>query len=280
MREEDAFRLMRAGLLVPGLTETDYVELSKARGMKSPFASPNRGAYLSDLADEWSYWGQGQPDRKPATTLAFGTLRDKYRNSPIDKLIVMRRQMQIRRVANRCIVPGKQVGFRVVHERHADPQYVPSAETLERCQLMERLICNVARDVCRDVKQFAAMVIKEELVIDRKVMLKFLDDKTGKPVGYAPIDGATILPRIAKLLPWMERHGIRDAAQAASMYSDELRVQGIRAANGKEIDLTKAAWIQVVNEEIRGAWSKDEMDVDIVNRDIELDQIQIGRAHV
>ena len=279
MRDIDAIRLVSAGLHVPGVSESDHEELIKAaRQLRSVWPEYGRGQYLSEFGGDWAFWQGGGHDKKPTTTVAFTTLRDRFRNSPIDKAIVNRRQMQVRRVAQRCLVPGKQVGFRVVHERHADPSFIPSPDTIERCNAMERLICNVARDVVRDVKQFSSMMIKEELIIDRKAVIRFLDDDTGLPVGYAPLDGATVLPRIAVLLPFMTKTGIMDTDKAAEQLSQELRVANIKDSKGDEIDVTKAAWIQVVNEEIRGAWTKDEMYVDVVNKDIEIDQILYGKS--
>src|SRR5947209_2124486 len=119
MNEQHAQRLAASGLYAPGWTDGDVYELlSKARAKKDwPVSQNNRGTYLSDFGDNWTYWGSGSHERKPATTVAFQTLRDRFKNSIIDKTIVLRRQMQVRRVANRCLVPGKQVGFRVVHER-------------------------------------------------------------------------------------------------------------------------------------------------------------------
>src|SRR2546430_1689058 len=134
MKELDALRLVASGLYIPGVSDEDHEELNKAvQKARSIWPQGNRGDYFSQFGDDWTFWQGGGSDKKPGTTVSFGTLRDRYKNSAIDQLIINRRTMQIRRVAQRCIVPGKQVGFKVVHERHADPSFVPSQDTIERC---------------------------------------------------------------------------------------------------------------------------------------------------
>jgi hypothetical protein len=247
------------GLLLP-----NSVLLAKRSEMKRD-ATTERGKFFSSYA--WTQNNVGSGYNKPANTMSFETLRGYKDKSLIDIIIIGARVLQMKHIAKRVTVPGKQIGFRVVHENHADPNFKPDKATINRCKEMEKIIDNVNTDIHPGgFRDFASIAVDQELTIDRKAMV-VTKDRTGSPVRYHLVDGATIRPVLEIVFDYMKDKKIQSKVQA---------FEGIWKAFG--VDLTNAAYVQVVDGHIVSSWTKDEMSIDIANPSIEINKWAYGRG--
>ncbi len=253
------------GLFVPvGYHE----ELRKARDEQ---ARRIRGRFFSDYRRfDASLGAHGASiQEKPSGTPTFRLLRWLARESPIDRALIDARIAQVRRVARPCWVPGKQAGFRVVHKRHDDPNFPATDAIRYRClEVMHRLE-RVTPTVHATIRDFFTIATEEELVLDRKAMVIYRD-RLGRPTQFHLVDGATIKPALAALLPYMQAHELWDYERAAQRYSEEL--------NNPDVDLTTAAWVQEIDGRPVATWRAEEMSVDITNPTVEIDKVLYGRS--
>lgn len=217
-----------------------------------PTDSPEYGQFLSyySLYQPWNLAGGF---RKPTDTVPFSFLRDVARKSVIDRLIVDTRIAQMKHFARPVIVPGVQVGFRVVHERHKDPAFHEDDAIKARCAEVQRRICNVTPEVHNSIRDFFTMMIEEELVIDRKAIVIYRD-REGRPEHFHAVDGATIRPRLQVILPWMFKNKVFNMDLAAEIMSYEHKV-----------DITKASYVQEVDGQYVAAWTAEQMSIDVTN---------------
>lgn len=248
---------MQNGLIVP-----ERVTLAK-RLQEAQKEQAARGRFFSSYAYAQSSSTYGYT--KPADTLPFEWLREARDKSVIDKIIINARVMQMKHVAKRVIVPGKQVGFRVVHENYADPNFKPTDDVIRRCKEMEQIIDNVNRDIHpAGFRDFAAVAVDQELTFDRKAMV-ITRDRTGKPILYHLVDGTTIRPKLEVLTQYMQDKKIHSQDQAMYHFYRETG-----------LDLTNAAYVQVIDGMPVAAWTKDEMSVDITNPSVEINRWAYG----
>lgn len=264
MAFEPNFIPTSSGLFMP----ESYVQgIRKAREDEE---RKERGKFFSEYASYGLSDQRGMPS-KPWTTPSFSFLRLAAKESVIDRALIDARVTQIKRVARPCYVPGKQVGYRVVHKRHADPTFEMTDSIRQRCEDMMRRLEKLTPEVHPTIRNFFAICVEEELVIDRKAMVIFRD-RRGKPVQYHLLDGATIKPRLQVLAPYMLENHLFDEEEAATKLSYHLR------SKGQDIDLTGKAWVQDINGRIMAAWTADEMSVDITSESIEIDKLMYGRS--
>lgn len=241
------------------------------------FRRSNPGRFYTNFG----YSGQASPGGaadKPRTTVSFQMLRTMFGSSPIDKLIVQARLHQMRYVSRRALIPEKEVGWRVVHERSADPNFENTDEIERDCRAAERLIENVNDTIVPGgLRSFFNIAVRDELIYDRKVMI-IARDAENLPSQYWTVDPTTIKPRLEVLAPWMAKNGVSNQQEAAIRFSEQLRQQGKRDYRGQDIDLTNAAYVQEIEGRIVAAWNKDQIDVDIVNPVNEIDKYLYGRS--
>lgn len=247
------------GILLP-----NSVTLEKKSQMKTE-AQTERGKFFSSYA--WTQNNVGSGYNKPANTVSFETLRVFREKSLIDTIIINARVLQMKHVAKRVTVPGKQLGFRVVHENYADPNFKPDKATIARCKEMEKIIDNVNTEIHPGgFRDFASIAVDQELTIDRKAMV-LTKDRTGAPIRYHLVDGATIRPVLEVVFDYMKDKKIQNKVQA---------FEGIWKTFG--VDLTNAAYVQIIDGHIVSAWSKDDMVIDITNPSIEINKWAYGRG--
>lgn len=245
---------LKSGIIVPDGTW----ELMKAKA--EDVERKKRGRFFSNY-NRWrqtALFGQEKPIRTPS----FAFLREVAKGSPIDKVIIAARVVQVRHLAQRAL-NEQELGFKVVHDRWNDPNFKPSAaeqkDIDKRCDEVERILETPTREIHPTVKHFFVEAVKDELILDRKAIVIYRD-RRGRPVQYHYIDPATIRPRLQVLLPWMLENGETNIDRAAE-----------RMSYANNIDLTQAAWVQVIDEQIVAAWTEDEMSVDITNPSSEID---------
>jgi hypothetical protein len=253
------------GLMVPsGMVDAVY----KAQ---REIEKDKRGRFFSDYVRYGMQDRRGMPS-KPWSSPSFALLRLLGRESVIDRALIDARLAQMRRVARPCWVVGKQIGYRVVHKRHADSTFEMTDSVRKRCeQAMKFLEDGITQEVHPTIRNFFSICVEEELTIDRKAMIIF-KNRRGVPYAYNLIDGATIKPRLQVLAPFMLEVGENNIDRAAQRMSDKLW------ADGYDVDITTAAYVQEINNRIVAAWTNDEMSIDTVNDTIELDKLFYGRS--
>jgi len=250
-----------SGLFIPESLE----DLRKSLAAEKEQA--RHGKYFSDFGSSSLLGGMGidQAD-KPMGTPSLQSLRVRFSESLIDQLILNVRQSQIGHVSKRCIVPGKQIGWRIVHERYADRYFKTTPEIHARCEEVAKIVDNPLKAIHTSFKQVCTICVEETLVIDRKVLLKQFDSN-GNIISYCLIDGATIKPVIEVLLPFAKDHNFANLDIAAEAYSEQLG-----------IDLTKCAYIQVMDRRIVAGWAPEQIDVDITVPQIAINKILYGKS--
>ena len=211
--------------------------------------------------------------RKPMDTPPYGLLRQVARESLIDAAIIARRIEDTKGLSRKVIVPGKQRGWRVVHRRFDDPNFDSNTpEISRRCNEMEQLVANPHKVYHKTFRDFLTIAVQEELIIDRRAMVLKKDDK-GRVKDWYLIPGDTVLPVLYVLMPWMTKRGITNERVARMMLSEEWS-----SKTGLTIDITNAAYVQEVDGQIVGAWTKDEIDVEWTNPSGELNRWGFGTS--
>ena len=211
--------------------------------------------------------------RKPLDTPPYGMLRAVARESLIDRAIISRRIEDVKGLARKIFVPGKQRGWRVVHRRFDDPNFDSNTpDIIRRCAEMEELIENPVSTYHKTFRDFLTVSVQEELVIDRRAMV-VSRDKRGRPVDFYLLPGDTILPVLYVIMPWMAKRGISNERVARMMLSEEWSQK-----TGLTIDITDAEYVQEVDGQIVGAWNKGEIDVEWTNPSGELNRWGFGTS--
>jgi len=95
----------------------------------------NKGKFFSNYTMMSGMAGLGH--EKPGMTLNFETLKKMRRESIIDSVIINARVTQTMQMAKRVIVPGKQTGYRVVHEKSGEPNLKPYKNNHTRVKEVE-----------------------------------------------------------------------------------------------------------------------------------------------
>ena len=231
-----------------------------------------RGRWFSNYGPTTSFMASTPGAlRKPLDTPPFPMLRAVARESLIDRAIISRRIEDIKGLSRKVVVPGKQRGWRVVHRRFDDPNYDSNTPEIERrCRHMEELIENPNSTYHKTFRDFLTVGVQEEIIIDRRAMV-IPRDKHGRPKGYYLLPGDTVLPVLYVLMPWMAQKGITNERVARMMLTEEWSQK-----TGLSIDITNAAYIQEVDGQIVGAWTKDEIDVEWTNPSGELNRWGFG----
>jgi hypothetical protein len=215
---------------------------------------------------------------KPSNTTPMAVLRTEFERSIIDKAIVGTRQFQMKQVSRSALIPEKQIGWRVMHKRFADPSFENTPEIEARCREVEAAIERVNRNFCQGgFKNFLSMQTKDQLVYDRKVMVMARDNR-GRVRSYWPVDPTTVKPRVEVLAPYMIEWNDPNPERVAARLTAKLYAQGTRDPSGNDLDLTDAAYIQEVDGRVVSAWREDEISVDITNPTNEIDSYFYGKG--
>lgn len=220
--------------------------------------------------------------RKPVNTLAFPALRMLGRWSIIDRLIINARKAQARRFARICDVPGKQLGFRVVHRRYQDPEFDSDTDDIrKRCAEMEEVLRHPSYPPHQNFGDWLENAIEEELVIDRKCLV-LPKSRRGRVRSYHLVDGATVMPRIEAIGRWMIANRVEepDPEVAARKMQAQLWMQPPLDQAGRpyQVNLLDAEYVQMIDERVVEAWEEDQMVVSIAHPTVEWDQWGYGRS--
>lgn len=233
-----------------------------------------RGQWFSNYGPSVSNIGSMSGTlRKPLDTPPFMMLRQVAKESLIDRAIINRRVEDIKGLSRKVVVPGKQRGWRVVHKRFDDPNFDSSDANIQRrCREMEEMIDKPRRLYHKTFRDFLSVAVQEELILDRRAMILFKDNK-GRPVDYYLVPGDTVLPVLYVLMPWMAKRGISNERVARMILSEEYSQKA-----GVSIDISDAAYVQEIDGQVVGAWREDEIDVEWTHPSGELNRWGFGSS--
>lgn len=278
-------------LIVPKKNLDEELErIRKARELARERRRTMYGQFFSDWNKLTGLTMTGAMD-KPANEVSFSFLRDAFERSAIDQIIVNARLMQVKQVARRSLDPYTQPGFKVVHERHFEPDFQETEDIKRRCRECEEVILNPNKAIHPSgFKDFMMAAVREELIIDRKAMIIFRD-RVGRPAKYHLIDGSTIKPRMEVLMPWLKKNFdkyTKDVKFEDFIYNMNATSQAMEWAaqaasedknfNPMGIDLTKAAYVQEIDSHIVAGWTEDEISIDITNPSIQINKLAYGQG--
>lgn len=241
------------------------------------------GTYFTTLSQVGAENINGQGLARPFTSVPFSVLRAVAALCQVDVIIIAALKAAARRFARISYVPGKQLGFRVVHKRHGDPHFdSDTPDIVRRCAEMERLIENPTYPVHASLEDWLINAINEQLVIDRRCLV-LPHDRAGRVASFHLADGATIRPRIEVLADWMTEMGQNDPESA--MYAKQAQLwrdPPISTLTGlpQYVDLANAAYVQVIEGRVTDAWTAEQMVVGIANPTVAIDHWGYGISPV
>lgn len=259
-----------SGLYVPSSVIADLATMSPedlSKAARDPEFQKKMGQLFNIYAQVWNNLTQYGAAEKPRTTPTHKFLREAARQSLVDRLLINARCHQIRHVAHRVVVEGKQKGFNVVHKKHSDPNFKVTDDIVRRCNEVEEIVLHPNPEVHpTGIRDFLIKAVRGELVIDRKAMVIIRDSK-GRPRNFHLLPPDDIKPRYEVLLSFMKELGLQTQDAAMSAIFEKFGV-----------DVTSAAYIQEIDGQVHGAWSADEMSVDITNPSDELNRYGYGES--
>ena len=268
MAGPDFIQDLRSGLYLPDTFTRSQKQLAEAAEKQA------RGKFFSAMGKAERY-NQAGAQEKPPDEPSFRYLRDAYYESVIDQICVMRRQQQVRALCRRVRNPETEVGWQVVHIDHDRPDFEETDEIRTRCAEMEDIIENGPTPEVHPggFADFAVASVEEELVVDRKTLIRF-KDRAGFPRQFHLVDGATVKPIVRVLYEWIEEHKGEENQWGPDMW--DVAAESLSYEVG--FDLTRAAYVQEVDGVIVAAWSADQIDIDITNPAVEINRLAFGRG--
>ena len=242
-----------------------YLPPGLAKNLDSAMNSgADRGKFFSNYVQSTQMAGQGGGFRKPGSEISFDMLTLAKDRSLVDKLIILARVFQIKRLSHVILAPGKQVGWRVQPKLLGLPGFKVDKKTEKRCREMEDIIQQVDETVHPNgFIDFAAQYIDLNLTYDRNCMV-ITRDRQGLPMRYHLVDPTTVEPVIEVLMDYSRKYNrTRDQA-----YTDIYRES--------KLDLTDSAYVQVVDGCPVAKWTRDEMAVNITNTSVMMNRWAYG----
>lgn len=277
------FTRTNGGILVPTdtLLKSFVAErtLNKARNQAQREAA--RGAFFSDWT-RLTGFNQAGAMEKPEDEVNFSFLRDTYEHSAIDQVIINTRYQQVSMVSQRCRDPQKHAGFRVVHKEHDSPDFVETDELKQLCAHIEDIIAHPWEQVHPNgVKDVFPVCAREELVVDRKAMVLHRD-RLRRPTRYHLVDGATILPVLRVLYPWLmqnaQQFGINFDPNDPDSLKNALNRAGEEISKLTGISQEQLAYVQEVDSKIMAGWTREQLAIDIRNASVWVNKLPFGQG--
>lgn len=272
---DDSVRLP-SGMIVPKHAAEDLIKSEATKQRREE----NKAQFFSKFALAQNMVSYGARE-KPQGTPQMPLLYEASEKSFVDAILIRARVNQMKRIWQKAN-NGKstEVGYRVVHERHDDKDYKVTKNDNERCQEMEKLISNPTpiehtylyphqvRPHNR-LKDFVAVSTKAELIIDRKVMLRY---KRRDGQGYAAfhwLPGETIKPVDEALRSWAQKN-------EANGKINRNTIDKMSLMTG--FDIAGSAYVQLVDGMVVGAYSDDEISLHISNPSDRLNRFGYGTS--
>lgn len=280
-------KLFAAGLVqTPGglaVTPRTYEEMVKAEARR--LRAAEQATRMPVLFSPYQLMANMQvygAREKPQGTPNFDELYLSADKSFIDKIIIQARVDQSKMVWQKAI-EGRQVGYKVVHDRHDDPQFKPTKDIQDRCNEMEKVLNDPSPEkytqlyphqirVHNSLKDFIARVVRSELIIDRKVIYRF-KRRDGK--GYAAfhwLPGESIKPVHEGVKEWA-----RKVDPAGRMNQRQLWDR-MSAMSG--VDLYECSHVQMADGMIVYGFRPDEISLHIANPSDRMNRFGYGESRL
>lgn len=254
---------LQSGLLVPKHSAADLIKSEAQKQRKEE----NKSAFFSKfaLAQNMSVWGARE---KPQGTPQFPILYEAARKSFIDAIIIRARTDQQKRIWQKANEgKSKEVGYKVVHEREDDPDYEVTKNDKERCREMERLLNDPTptefvylyphnvRPHTR-LKDLVGVLTRAELIIDRKVLLRY---RRRDGQGYSAFH-------------WLPGESIKNVDESIRAWAQKNEPGGKvgrqtleRMSYATGFDIAKSSYVQMIDGMVTAAFTDDEISVHISN---------------
>lgn len=267
-----------AGLIVSGRSMEPLIK-AEAKKEAARIAGENSLAKIFSpfaLAQNMIAYGARE---KPLGTPSFEILREAAKKSFVDAILIKTRVKQQKMIWQRAL-DGKQVGFKVVHDRHDDRDFKVTPEIQKRCDEMEMMLSDPTPVRFREyypsgqrihsgLKNLIASLVRAELIIDRKVLQRY-PRSDGK--GYAAfhwLPGDTIKPVDEMVKEWARKN---EKGGKVGRFSAE------KASAASGFDLVGSAYVQVVDGHIVAAFTDEDITVHISNPSDEINRFGFGES--
>jgi hypothetical protein len=268
---------LESGLIVPTHAATDLI---KAEAKKLARQDNNKATFFSRFGQNLIANGARE---KPMGTPNMPLLYEAARKSFIDAIIIQSRVDQQKRIWQRATDgKTKQLGFKVVHERHDDVDYKVTKGDKERCREMEALLLNPTpvEDTWlfpnnirphTGLKDLISVLTRTELIIDRKCLLRY---KRSDGKGYAAfhfLPGETIKNVDEAIRKWAQdnetdRKVGRNTVEKMSYATD--------------YDIARASHVQMIDGMVTAAFTPEEITVHISNPSDQLNRWGYGTSRL
>ena len=211
------------------------------------------GAYTKDSMKRRLFTGISQP-----------MLRAVSRRSGLISAIISRRIYQYLRISKKWKFDG-DVGFKVRHEQHHDPEFEVPEEKKKLAEALERIICKPWVEPSRQIEpmfsSFASKWIQALTIINRPAIELGLNKKR-QPVAFAHIDGANIYPTFQIIKQYMQKSssGQPDALLHMAPNSIEYKQSLQKYADDNEINVDETVeYLYVVRGRPYKGYRHDEL---------------------
>lgn len=269
---------MPSGIVVPRHSAADLIK-SEAKKQR---LEDNKSALFSKFFLASNMIAAGARE-KPLGTPHFAVLYEAARKSFIDAILIQSRVDQQKRVWQKAREgKTKEVGFRVVHDRYDDPDYVVSKNDKERCHEMEQLLNNPTPvehtwlyphniRPHHNLKDLASVLTRAELIIDRKVILRY---KRQDGQGYAAFH-------------WLPGESIKNVDESIRAWAIKNEKDGqvtkdtiSRMSHMTGFDIARSSYVQMIDGMITAAFTDDEISVHISNPSDQMNRFGYGTSRL
>ncbi len=277
LREVGGYPQTPSGLRVPPGSFDALVKAEARRIAKQDRSVPALFSRYSMAQNMVAYGAR----EKPSGTPSFDALYAAAEKSVVDAIIIQARIDQNKLIWQRAL-HGKQIGFKVVHDRHDDPDFVETDDIKRRCRELEELIGDPTPEkysswfphnlrIHTGVKDLMSRLVRTELIIDRKALYLY-KKRNGKGVAaFHWLPGESLRPVHEGVQEWARRHEPSGQVTGHTL-------EKIYSATG--FDLTNAAHVQLVDGQITGAFSSDEVSIHIANPSDRLNRWGYGTSRL
>jgi hypothetical protein len=269
---------MPSGLVVPKHSAEDLIK-SEAKKMR---VEDNKAAFFSKFALAQNMVAYGARE-KPMGTPQFPILYEAAKKSFVDAILIRARIDQQKRIWQKANEgKNKEVGFKVVHERNDDPDYTVTDQDKERCREMEALLGDPTpteylylyphnvRPHTR-LKDLVGILTRAELIIDRKVLLRY---KRRDGQGYAAfhwLPGETIKNVDESVRAWANKN------EAGGKITRDT-ISKMSYATG--FDIARSSYVQMIDGMVTAAFTDDEISVHVSNPSDQLNRYGYGESRL
>lgn len=265
------------GILVSARSAQELIK-SEAKKMRQ---EENKTSFFSRFALAQNMVAYGARE-KPQGTPHFELLYEASRKSFVDRIIIQARIDQTKRIWQRALSDSKQIGFKVVHDRHGDKDFAGNKDIDSRCREMEEFLQNPTPTEYiwlyphnirphTGIKDMMSRLTRAELIIDRKVIRRY-KRRDGKGYGaFHWVPGGTIKNVDETVRAWAKKN-----ETSGKVGRDTIE----RMSYATGFDLARAQYVQVIDGMITEAYAEDEIAVHTANPSDELNRWGYGESRL